>query len=246
MKISDTLEVYLGLEDARNAEIASELPPEGAEMLQNPVSNGIVIGLGINRKEGLPLCLVLVSLNGYLALLHGTNPIELVDYIKDNIPQFDTRMAIVIAGKLAEAFANTRHEFNIPRYKAEIYGAENVPKPTSESRELTTVRDTQCLKLLMELVPSKKNFVELSKRLLSGNVSMIVMATKESKENDLDVRYVCMARIGERTNDPLEAKLLGMIAYQPEVLNNGVMFNTELAEDMKEHFESEYNKHFKF
>lgn len=259
MKWSDTLDVFIGIDEVRQQAkvFKDKLPPESDKVLNNDTLSGkasVLVGLGIKEGTKFPHCIVLVNVFGMAVLLSGENPVEIADYLKNDVPGYPIQVSISVATELARLFSMDKWDFERPKWMDEDYlkGGQshstvwsmpkNPIKPTNNSRELTTIHDSRCLQELMRWVP-KQDFMTLSKKVLKGSTAMLIIA-KPPDDNDKDSLYMMIARIGEETNDPLEAKLLGMIAYQPEVLKNGVMYNDTIEEHVREYFELEYNKHF--
>lgn len=260
MKVSDTLDVFLGIEEARKAidYVAGIVSSDMLRILADDSGKGeTVIGLGSDPEGGDDVILILVTANHYTSMFIGNDPIEILDYIK-GIKEYGLIVAANIGTVVMRAIHGAEKKYSFkksthsqkeyPDDLVQRYGTEGrtMPKPTNDSRELTTITGaSNCLMELAGYIPERRAFTAITKRLLTDDTSLVVVAIGPSpKNNALDSKYMCVARIGEPTNDPLDSNLIGMIAYQPEVLRNGIMYNPDISEYIKDSFEVEYNKQF--
>lgn len=259
MKRIKKFTVFLGEEDVRAniLKVTGPNPKYNEQILQfidDKKENQLIVAIGLG-SDGRPAVLLLNYSNNFMGMFVGAPPGDMMEWIQDNIPQWSQSNKTHMSREMLKAVIKLGEDRGIymddikdqankmdGRFQSVYNKSTKAPKPNNDSRELQTIQDTECLTTLLKWV-NKDTFLAVSKQILKGVAAMIVVA-KPPKENDPDVKYMAICRLGEPVNDPLDAKLLGMIAYQPEVLKNGIMYNPLIEDDLKEHFESEFNDNF--
>ncbi len=242
MRINKHIEKLVGVQEIKEWVETNHfyLPDEVKEGIDSgSIENGTLYA---GMKVALPpVIFIALDYEGIQAFVTTDAPI-LSDYLYNN-RVFPSRVIFAIMETMNKLIREQSAKLTDKLHHNKgttVHNGHLKVRPSNPSLELRTIRDMDCLTELREWV-NKKTFVIISKNILKGDTAMGVLA--KPKDNDEDTRYMVIVRIGEIQNDPLETKLLGMVAYQPDVLKNGVMFNSEIDEEMKERFMSEYNKY---
>lgn len=265
MKVSNTLDLIQGQQKIKefiqymDVIEPGKIPTEIIDVINQPdILKGVAgIGLGINQKTKEPIACVLINYKDVMSFLVGNEIIEIIEYVQFKMPEYDDKVVLAISFGFLHQLksADFAKDWKMPEgleerlkdnsSKFHEHPPKVMPKPTNESRELNTLTGTDALKMISKFTPNRDTFIKLTKNLLRADHSLAIMV-KKPITSDEDVQYAVVFRRGEPTNDPQDADLVGMIAYQPEVLYNGIVFSPDVDEDVKEHFQQEYEKHFKF
>lgn len=254
----DTL-IFEGLEDIKNyISIANVnrpgfVPKQIVEITEDPegFEGPVGVGLGMDKKTRLPLAAVMIKPQGardWTFMI--ANDVMVVIETIENLG-YSSPIVLAVSSTFLHLLTTVpfAKDLKIPKSMIDRIGLDNtpviekMPTPTNESRELTTYHNMSVLKALKSIVDSKEQFLTASKAVLTMPSSLAI-ACKLPTESNPDVVYYVIMRLGEPTTDPTEAKLICMMAYQPDVLYNGVMYSNELPEKAKEAFEQYYNEMF--
>lgn len=262
MKVSETLDLVQGAyeigEFIKDLGISDpgKIPQDILNIVEHPerLKGAAGVGLGINLKTKEPIACVLINYNSVMSFLIGNEIVELIEYVH-KMPEYDEKVTLAISFAFMHQLNNAdfAKDWKMPegleeRLKKSRFhesAPKVMPKPTNESRELNTLLGTDALKMISKFTPDRATFIKLTKNLLRADHSLAIMVKKPDNTHE-DVQYAVVFRRGEPTNDPTDADLVGMVAYQPEVLYNGVMFTPNIDDDVREHFQHEYEEHFKF
>lgn len=259
MELPEDALIFEGLEDIKNyisvanTDRPGYIPKQIVKIIDNPdgFEGPVGVGLGIDKRTKLPLAAIMIKPQGardWTFMI--ANDVMVVIEAVENLG-YSSPIVLAVSSTFLQLLTTVpfAKDFKIPKSMIDRIGLDNapviekMPAPTNDSRELTTYHNMGVLKALKSIVDSKEQFLAASKAVLTLK-STLAIACKLPTEANPDVMYYMMMRLGEPTTDPTEAKLICMMAYQPDVLYNGVMYSNELPDKAKEGFKEYFNEMF--
>lgn len=266
MQITKSLHLFQGKTDIQNgieemrSKYPGSIPKEISDAVNKGFSGSAAVGLGFNPKTNDFKAITVIDYRGLFSMLISNDIIEIVNYIENDIPEYNSQVVGVVSLAFYQQLSNAEFRNMIPepeswkermnkskKANVDMYGDGRLmnSEPTTDDRTLTTIYDMECIKAIKKLAPSKEVFKRVSTSILTSQLAMAIVVFDKSETRE-HVEYMFMTRLGEPTNDPTEAHIIGMFAYQKDVLYNGVMYNSELPDDFKEKFSEEFKAQFNF